>query len=124
MARRDGALRAVTWEQAIGQAAAAIGEAVAQHGPDSVALLASPQMTNEELFLLRGLFRDRLGVERIEYRLPPGGPVYSDDFLVTANKNPNARGAEALGFGEAEATSCCAPAPKGRCGCCTSATTT
>ena len=67
-------------------------------GPGSVAVLASPQMTNEELFCLRQLFASSLGVERIGFRAPSRAPVYSDDFLITADKNPNTRGAEVLGL--------------------------
>ena len=56
-------------------------------------------MTNEELFQLRSLFRDRLKVENIELSRPRSArTVYSDDFLITADKNPNTRGAELLGF--------------------------
>ena len=111
MIRRAAALETAAWDQAISQAASAIREAVDRHGPDAIALLASPQMTNEELFRLRRLFRDFLKVGRLEYRVPPSGPVYSDDFLITADKNPNSRGAEALGFsgkGSAELLRDCA----------------
>ena len=49
-------------------------------------------MTNEELFLLRRLFRDQLGIENIESHVPSNAKVYSDDFLITADKNPNTQG--------------------------------
>jgi predicted molibdopterin-dependent oxidoreductase YjgC len=55
-------------------------------------------MTNEELFQLRSLFRDGLHAEHFEYRVPVRESVYSDDFLIRADKNPNARGAELFGF--------------------------
>ncbi len=83
LVRRGDDMQAAGWDEAIREA---------------VALLASPQMTNEELFRLRRLFRDTLGVADIEYRVPTSAPVYADDFLVTADKNPNSRGAEVLGL--------------------------
>jgi predicted molibdopterin-dependent oxidoreductase YjgC len=50
-------------------------------------------MTNEELFLVRRLFQDSLGVENIENQIFSNAKVYSDDFLITADKNANSRGA-------------------------------
>ncbi len=96
--RRAEALVDATWEEAIRKAAAALKGALEQHGTDSAALLASPQMTNEELFRLGRLFRDFLKVDRIEYRVPLKEQAYSDDFLITADRNPNSRGAETLGL--------------------------
>jgi len=98
MVRQNGAHKEVSWEEALQKTAQALKSALEKHGSDGVALLASPQMTNEELFRLRQIFRDHLKVSAIEYRAPSNGMVYSDDFLVTADKNPNSRGAEALEF--------------------------
>ncbi len=88
----------VSWEEALKRSAAALKQTLEKHGPGGVALLASPQMTNEELFRLRTLFRDELKVDRIEFNVPGNGQAHSDDFLITADKNPNTRGAEALGM--------------------------
>ncbi len=96
--RQNGSRRTATWEEAWQKTAAALKNTIEQHGPQAVALLASPQMTNEELFLLRSIFREHLKAGEIEYRVPQKGPVYSDEFLVTPDKNPNSRGAEVMGF--------------------------
>jgi NADH-quinone oxidoreductase subunit G len=88
--------RESSWEEAIQKAGAELKATLEQVGPGGVAVLASPQMSNEELFALRRIFRDQFRVERIEYRVPRRSPVFSDDFLITADKNPNARGAETL----------------------------
>jgi NADH-quinone oxidoreductase subunit G len=93
---RNGAPQRAAWNDALAKTAAALRGTLQGDGPDAVAVLASPQMTNEELFRARQLFRDELGVKRIAFRVPLRKPVYSDDFLVTADKNPNSRGAEAL----------------------------
>lgn len=88
--------REATWQEAIHEAAAALKQTLAEHGPQGVALLASPQMSNEELFRLCVLFRDHLKVENLEYRVPQNAAVHSDDFLITADKNPNTFGAGIL----------------------------
>ena len=88
----------ISWEEAIDRVAADLKAALEKYGPQGVALLASPQMTNEELFFLGRVFRDQLKIANIEFRVPPRKPGYSDDFLITADKNPNTQGAEVLGF--------------------------
>src|SRR5439155_9143436 len=44
-------------------------------------------------------FRVVLEVRNIEYRVPLRDKVYSDDFLITADRSPNSRGAETLELG-------------------------
>jgi NADH-quinone oxidoreductase subunit G len=102
--KRDGSLRRAEWAEAVEATVEALRRTLQHHGPNAVAVLASPQMTNEELFALRRLFRDLLKVDRIEYQVPPSGPVSSDDFLITPDKNPNSRGAEILGLGRSGAS--------------------
>jgi NADH-quinone oxidoreductase subunit G len=97
--RREGdAPQAVSWGDATRRAGSALKSAAGQNGAEGVAVLASPQMTNEELYALKQLFRDCLKVAWIDYRVPLLEPVYSDDFLITADKNPNSRGAELIGL--------------------------
>jgi NADH-quinone oxidoreductase subunit G len=98
MVREGTSLRGAAWDEAIGKSATALRQALQANGPQAIAVLASPQMTNEELFHLRLLFRDSLGIDNIEYRVPLLEPVSCDGFLITADKNPNSRGAEALGL--------------------------
>jgi NADH-quinone oxidoreductase subunit G len=66
---------------------------------DGILAVASPFMTNEELFALKELL-DLLGVEE-RYFLKPLGE--GDDKLVHPEKCPNARGCALLGFAEAPA---------------------
>ncbi len=96
--KKEGARHPVEWDDAIERTAAVLQKVLGAHGPEAVAVLASPQMTNEELFVLQSLFRTHLKVGNISYRVPVRGSVRSDDFLITADKNPNSRGAEVLGF--------------------------
>ena len=78
---------------AIGKAAAILKEA------GSVAAVASPFMTNEELFALKGLL-DHLGAGDRWFLRPTGE---GDDLLQHPDRAPNARGAELAGFSEAPA---------------------
>jgi NADH-quinone oxidoreductase subunit G len=98
MVREGSSFRESAWDDAAQRTAAALKDALEKHGPQSAAVLASPQMTNEELFHLELLFRDALKIENLEYRVPPKDPALSDDFLIAADKNPNSRGADVLGL--------------------------
>ncbi len=61
-----------------------------------IGVIASAQLTNEELFLIREIFQRGLGA-RVTASVPEK-PGSSDDFLVKADKNPNTRGASLLGL--------------------------
>jgi NADH-quinone oxidoreductase subunit G len=91
--KRSGTFERISWETAIREAARSLEKITSMHGTEGVALLASPQMTNEELFYIRRLFVDILKIGNIEFNVPFNGTVSSDDFLITADKNPNAWGA-------------------------------
>jgi NADH-quinone oxidoreductase subunit G len=92
MLKQGEALRETSWAEAMRHVAASLKNTLAAQGPQGVALLVSPQLSNEELFRIRRLFRDYLKIENIESRIPSNAAVYSDDFLITADKNPNTRG--------------------------------
>jgi NADH-quinone oxidoreductase subunit G len=77
--------RVVTVDQALDVTA----EAVRGAG-DALGLLVATTATNEEMFLARTLFADRLG-GKVAFITPPQGE--SDDFLIRADKSPNRRGA-------------------------------
>lgn len=96
--KQVGARRPADWDEAIRRTAEGLRRTLDQYGPQAVAVLASPQMSNEELYRLRQIFQTELHIGRIEYRVPLSAAVYADEFLVTADKNPNARGAESLGL--------------------------
>jgi NADH-quinone oxidoreductase subunit G len=85
--------RSATYPAAIARAVEILREA----SEERILAVASPFMTNEELFALKGLC-DALGVEDRWY-LKPTGP--GDDLLIHPEKCPNARGAEIMGFSEA-----------------------
>jgi len=84
--------KAVPYAVAVAKAAALLQAAKAK----GVLAVASPFMTNEELFALAGVC-DALGVEDRFFLKPVGT---GDALLVHPEKCPNARGAAAAGFRE------------------------
>lgn len=79
----------------------AVHEAVAllQGAAGDVALLVSPGLSNEDLLATAALARDVLDVDHVYETGRPAGAA--DSFLMTADKNANRRGLDAIarGFG-------------------------
>jgi predicted molibdopterin-dependent oxidoreductase YjgC len=105
-ARRGGA------EAPLDEALAALAETLRGHAPDEIAILASPDLANEDLFALRRLAEQR-GITHLAFRVPPAAPAADDDFLLRADRHPNSRGAEALGL-DGDAAAILAAARAGR----------
>jgi len=83
----------VSWDRALPELVTALQRA----RPEEIGFLASPQMSNEDLWVLRRL-AEQLGVTNVDWRVPPRAPGDEDNFLIRADKNPNSRGAELLGI--------------------------
>ncbi len=66
LVRKNGSLVPASWEEALELVTAKLKEAK-QSDPASVAALATPRLTNEELFLFRKLFRDVIGTDSIDH---------------------------------------------------------
>ncbi len=79
-----------TWEALIPEVARRISEG-------RTAVLISPQLSNEEIFLIRKVFAEKLGSQDL-FLLSPNADGFQDDILIRADKNPNTRGAAELGF--------------------------
>ncbi len=98
--REGGQAIAAAWESAFSTTALRFREAIEAHGPASVAVVASPHSSNEELFLAGKLATEVLKTENYGFTSrTPGSPV-ADDFLIKTDKNPNSKGAQLLGFSE------------------------
>jgi NADH-quinone oxidoreductase subunit G len=82
-----------TWEQALTAISTALIRLRKEQGA-RIGVIASAQHTNEELFLIREIFRGALGA-RVSASVPEK-PGSSDDFLIQADKNPNTLGATLL----------------------------
>jgi predicted molibdopterin-dependent oxidoreductase YjgC len=97
MRRVNGAGRTASWTEAITEIASGIRETIARHGPDAVGVIASAELTNEELFLTGRIFRDGLGLSNLDFPARPQPPVVYPKFTIEGDKNPNTRGANLLG---------------------------
>jgi len=86
-----------TWEQAL----SAIATNLAELGKGRIGVIASAQLTNEELFLIREILQNSLGA-RVSSNVSEE-PGSADDFLIKGDKNPNTRGATLLGLAGPEA---------------------
>jgi NADH-quinone oxidoreductase subunit G len=98
--REGGKSIAAPWDSALFATAQKFREAVEKHGPESTAVIASPQSSNEELFLARRLTEEILRTPNFGFSPRTPGDRTSDDFLIKADKNPNSKGAQLLGFTE------------------------
>jgi NADH-quinone oxidoreductase subunit G len=85
-----------TWERALPEIASMLAS-VRQNGTGSrLGVIASSQLTNEELFLIREIFQGDLGAQATA--AVPARPGYSDDFLIKPDRSPNTLGATLLGL--------------------------
>jgi NADH-quinone oxidoreductase subunit G len=77
-----------------------------------IGVIASSQLTTEELFLIREIFQSKMGARVAAPPLKPAGK--GDDFLLEADRNPNTQGAKLLGLDGTDAASLVADAVEGR----------
>ncbi len=63
--RVNGAFKEASWEEALRYVAQKLETMKDQHGPESIATIASSRLTNEEYYLLNKLFRNALGTNQI-----------------------------------------------------------
>jgi len=64
--REKGFLRPASWEEAIGFVSDRLKAIVKESGPDSVAGLASPRLTNEDCYAFQKFFRTVIGTNNID----------------------------------------------------------
>jgi NADH-quinone oxidoreductase subunit G len=95
----SGTLEVSLYADAVSAASARLRRLIEKKGPGVIAAVASPHATNEDLYTLRRLL-EALGIETAGLAVPLGD---HDALLVKAEKAPNAAGARALGFGDANA---------------------
>ncbi len=95
--RTDGALQQSTWDDGLRRVADVLKRLRDAKALDQAGVILSSQMTNENLFAAKRLF-SALGVAHVVFQRPKSGD--SDQFLIQADKSPNAKGAQALGIAE------------------------
>lgn len=64
--RSGGEAKKIAWDAALDLVAGRLKEIKEKHGPDSVAVIASERISNEEAYLLQKVFRAGLGVNRLD----------------------------------------------------------
>jgi NADH-quinone oxidoreductase subunit G len=84
-----------TWEDALAAIVTTLRMLRDAGTPARFAVLASAQLSNEELFLIERIFGALGARVTASVSTTPG---YSDDFLIKADKNPNTLGARLLGL--------------------------
>jgi NADH-quinone oxidoreductase subunit G len=118
--RQDGFATAATWEQALAAIGAALREGTAGGAAGDadhrkrLGVIASAQLTLEELSLIREIFQVGLGAMVSAH--VPQETGSSDDFLIKADKNPNTAGAGLLGLMESGAQDAAAIVEKAAAG--------
>jgi NADH-quinone oxidoreductase subunit G len=87
---------AVDWDRALDDATRRL-RSVLDQGPGRLGVVFNAQSPNEDLYALAKLAFDHLGVARAYLAGRDQG--WEDDVLVSADKNPNRRGAQEIGAG-------------------------
>ena len=85
------------WDEAVADLAGALR----RYRPEEIGIVASPQMSNEDLFALQRI-AGQLGIRAVDHRVPPRVKGEDDEILIRADKNPNRRGAELIGLTQGE----------------------
>jgi len=67
LVRKDGALVAASWDEALDYAATRLGEVKAAHGPDAIGFLSSAKVTNEENYAMMRLARGVIGTNNLDH---------------------------------------------------------
>ena len=94
-ARRDGQLAPASWDAAVHAAHELIAAQLADSGPETMGVLLSSWMTNEEAYLLARLARERwkVGNAALCTDVAPGGDVhFPGGFTIRGDKGPNGMG--------------------------------
>jgi len=63
----DGRFRKVTWDHAMKFTARKLGDVVKKYGPDSVGVLVSAKITNEENYLAQKFARAAIGTNNVDH---------------------------------------------------------
>jgi predicted molibdopterin-dependent oxidoreductase YjgC len=65
--KKNGELQETTWDEAIKTSADRLKGVIKDHGPDSVAVLASAKITNEENYLAQKFARAVIGTNNVDH---------------------------------------------------------
>ena len=71
----NGALREVSWPEALDAATTLLRDALEQHGPESIALLGGARSTNEDGYALAKLMKGVIGTDNVDAQIGDGLPA-------------------------------------------------
>jgi len=94
--KKEGRDTIMSWEKILSLLAEKLRPRHRAKNTSNIAVVANTWMTNEELFLLKKIFMDDLGLKKIFFADPKPGP--EDGFLLLTERSPNARGAKEMGL--------------------------
>lgn len=86
------------WDTALSMVSRELHNICEKYGPSAIGVIPSPQLSNEDLYVVKKLFREMMGITNIDFKLPGWNEGKADNLLLMADRNPNSRGAELLGL--------------------------
>lgn len=92
----NGSINNAGWDDALSFLAEKLIKLYRLKKASQIGVVLNSWLSNEELFLVKKIFQDDLGVERIFFADPPEGT--GDRFLLTSDRCPNKRGAQEVSF--------------------------
>ena len=95
--KQNGSTQQKSWDEGTELLAETLKRLRDANALGQVGVVLSSHMTNENLYAAKQFFT-ALGVRHLVFQRPKSGS--GDDFLIQADKSPNARGAQALGITE------------------------
>jgi NADH-quinone oxidoreductase subunit G len=84
------------WTLALSQVDEQVTHQVGRHGVAAAAVIATPSLSNEELWAVRRLFMQGMKIEKIAHRCPPAPCGVEDNLLRKADTFPNSYGASLI----------------------------
>ncbi|MBI3873131.1 MAG: molybdopterin-dependent oxidoreductase [candidate division Zixibacteria bacterium] len=92
----DGRVQVCDWSTALAAVDESVTRAIAAHGVSSAAVIATPDLSNEELWAVRRLCRDGMKIPTVACRCPADPRGVEDNLLRKADTFPNSFGAQRI----------------------------
>ena len=94
--KKEGRDAVLSWKKLLPLLTEKVRSIVNRKKTSRLGVILHTNMTNEELFLAKRLFKANLGLQRIFLADPPQGQA--DEFLLTADRTANRRGFQEIGL--------------------------
>jgi NADH-quinone oxidoreductase subunit G len=97
LVRRSGDIQPTSWDDALAEAARLLGDFAKRH-PEQLALLYSPDQSNESLLAAREVLFKGLKLQHADFNLDSDPAGQEDEMLMKADLHPNRKACELLGL--------------------------